>query len=197
VVWSSELGWRIQAGPRVNLDIATFYNRYRDTIGAGAIPQFIPGTPFGIAKLPFQNLAGVETWGGEASLTLSPTEHWRLSLSHSVLFVDDGRPGASLRLDPSNQTVLRSSHDFGAKLSLDLQLRHVGNFQTTDFITTSTLPAYTEADARIAYRPTGAIELSVSGRNLLHRQHPEQGYAPYAITTQVPRRVEANVTVRF
>jgi iron complex outermembrane receptor protein len=197
VLWSCEIGWRLQPNSRVNLDIATFYNRYSGIIGVGAVPEFIPGSPLGLAKMPFENVAGSDAWGGEATLTVSPTSHWRLSLSHSVLFINDGGPGPGFRFDPSNQTVLRSSHDLGAKLTLDLQLRHVGSFQSTDFVTTSTLPAYTEADARLAYHPAPAVELSLSGRNLLHRQHPEQGYAPYAITSQVPRRVQADITFRF
>ena len=39
-----------------------------------------------------------------------------------------------------------------------------------------TVPSYAELDARIAWRPTNALELSLVGRNLLHRRHPEYGF---------------------
>jgi hypothetical protein len=52
-------------------------------------------------------------------------------------------------------------------VDVDISLRVV------DDLTDIGIPRYTEMDARIAWRATDTLELSLSGFNLLHDQHPE------------------------
>ena len=57
--------------------------------------------------------------------------------------------------------------DLGRGLSFDASLRYVGALPDPS------LPSYYEMDARVGWRATSAIELSISGSNLLHARHQE------------------------
>lgn len=195
VVWSYELGWRTQPGRRVSVDVAAFYNRYLGLIMPDTNVRFVPGLPFGQARMPFTNVGDGTTYGAEINVVVSPTEGWKLNVSHSILIQD--LEIATVHIDPKHQTVVRSSHDLGDKVTIDLQLRRVGDFYYTDFVTTGRVPPYTEADVRLAYRPNKTLEISVTGRSLLNEQHQEQGFMVYATRSEVPRRVFGQVTLRF
>ncbi len=52
-------------------------------------------------------------------------------------------------------------------LQLDAGLRRVAK------LSNSAIPGYTELDARLAWKATRTVELSVSGFNLLHALHTE------------------------
>jgi iron complex outermembrane recepter protein len=53
----------------------------------------------------------------------------------------------------------------------DATLRYVGRIENQD------VPAYTEFDLRLGWRPRPAWELSLVGQNLLHDRHAEFGAA--------------------
>jgi iron complex outermembrane recepter protein len=57
------------------------------------------------------------------------------------------------------------------------------------------VPAYTELDLRLGWRPVAAWELSLAGQNLLHRQHREFG-ATSPGAHELQRGVYAKVTWR-
>ncbi|MDZ4287107.1 MAG: TonB-dependent receptor, partial [Prosthecobacter sp.] len=123
VLWAYEMGYRVQPHERVNVDAAAFYNHYTDLLGIGGFSRFIPGIPVGTAELPFANLLSAETYGGEISVTVVPADAWRLSASYSLLLADFHGPAAAdpagqERNIPTQQVVLRSSHDFAKRASL-------------------------------------------------------------------------------
>ena len=190
-VWNYELGWRFQPHPRVSVDIASFYSRFGGLIGFPMTPKFVPGVPFGEARLSWTNSADQDSYGGEVALTFAPVQGWRLTGSHSTLSFRKPVPGfVGARLEPRHQTVLRSSVDFASsRASADVQFRQVGGFDG--------VPAYFSTDLRFAYRPRAGLELAIVGENLFDRQHAEQSFAFYAIVADVPRRVRASLTWRF
>ena len=59
------------------------------------------------------------------------------------------------------------------------------------------VPSYLTADVQITYRPAPQWEISLVGRNLLDRQHPEHGFEPLATTAEVPRSFYGKITWRF
>jgi iron complex outermembrane receptor protein len=193
VLWAYELGYRIQPHPRVNVDVAAFYNDYRHL--AGRQPSgFIPGAPVGVMTVqPFNSLSG-ESYGGEAMLTVAATDSWRLSASYSLLMMHvNGAPANEAEATglnaPTHQVVLRSSYDFTRHASLDAQLRYVDHVQS--------VPAYVTADVRLSWRPRDNLELSIAGQNLLDDQHPEQASNIGLPTVEVPRGFYAKVNWRF
>ena len=57
-------------------------------------------------------------------------------------------------------------------LELDMTLRSIGSLSASD------VPSYTELDARLGWKVSKNMSLSVTGFNLLDRQHPEFGSLP-------------------
>ena len=194
VLWAYELGYRIQASRRLNVDLAAFYNDYTNLISVSGVNQFIPGVPFGEAMTPFSNIFKGQTYGGEASATLSPADGWKVTAGYSLLFVHIQGPAVTSRAvlagsSPKSQVSLRSAYDFTKRASFDAQLRYVSAIQF--------VPAYLTADVRLSYRPTHQLELALVGQNLFDPQHPEQPAQPTTVTTEVPRGFFAEITWRF
>jgi len=193
VLRAYEAGYRIQSSRHVSVELALFYNHYSELIGTRDIRRFVPGVPFGIAEIPSVNLRTGQSYGGEASVTVSPVDRWRLTASYSRLVVLLQGPGGvrdpTSTGSPGYQAMLRTSHDLTRRTSLDVQLRKVAAI--------TRVPAYVTADLRLAYFCTDLIELSLVGQNLLERQHPEQPLLPFIVVAEVPRSVYAKLTWRF
>ncbi len=147
--------------------------------------------PDGTAEFPLMNLRSGHTYGGEASVTVEPVEHWRLSASYSLLLADIGGPipvGGPEMADTQQQAILRSNFDFG-RASIDAQIRAVDQEKG--------VPGYVTADARLSYRPTDTLELSLVGQNLLDAGHQEATQFFGTTNGEVPRGFYARVTWNF
>lgn len=194
VLWAYELGYRIQPERRISVDLASFYNVYSELITYADITRLVPGTPFGVAELPVKNLLSGKSYGAEIVVMFAPSDTWRLTGSYALLKehfigqknVSQFRLGSS---SPEHQVSLRSSHDFTARTSLDIQLRYVEHIES--------VPSYVTADVRLAYRWTEQLELSLTGQNLLQKQHAELGAQPLTVSAEVPRGVYGKFTWRF
>jgi iron complex outermembrane receptor protein len=192
-LWAYEAGWRVQPTARVSVDVALFYNNYQDLITVGDVSNFVPGVPVGSAEIPWSNDSSGWTYGGEASVTVSPTDNWRLTAAYSLLIahVEGLEPFAenSERSAPKNQISLRSAYDFSRRISLDGQLRYVDPILG--------VPAYLTADLRLSYRPNDHLEFALVGQNLFDPQHPEQATAAFVTTSEVPRGFYGKITWTF
>jgi iron complex outermembrane receptor protein len=195
VLWAYELGYRLQPSKRVSLDLATYYNEYTDLIGFNpAQTTFTPGTP-GTAAVSWANTQEGRAYGGEASLTVAPWDHWRLTASYALVQVDITGPGFA-NSTPKHQVMVRSSFDFSEQMSLDAQVRYVDSLVAR--ANANQVPAYVTADVRWSYRPTQQLEFSLVGQNLFDPQHAEQPAGTIgAITTEVPRGFYGKVTWKF
>jgi iron complex outermembrane receptor protein len=72
--------------------------------------------------------------------------------------------------------------------TLYVGLRHIGGLDDVD------VPAYFEADVRLAWRATRNLELSLAGLNLVHRFHAEASAPPIH---EIPRSVYAGLRWNF
>jgi iron complex outermembrane receptor protein len=88
--------------------------------------------------------------------------------------------------DPKFQGSLKSSIDLGRSVTLDGDLRYVGALPA------NTVPAYVEMNSRVGWNITDRLQISVSGRNLLHAQHVE-----YPGGLAIQRTVSADLQWRF
>ena len=79
----------------------------------------------------------------------------------------DGTTRGSIARDPNHQLSLHSLLNLSAEWDCDTDLRYIAP------INTQSVPGYTEADLRLGWRPTQAVELSLLGQNLLHAHHAE------------------------
>jgi iron complex outermembrane receptor protein len=93
-------------------------------------------------------------------------EHWNVKPGN----VDIGGV-ASLGNDPSVQWNARSAWDVTPDVTLDIMARRIAALPSPS------VPAYTAVDARLAWRPTRSLEISVAGQNLTDPLHTEWGVA--------------------
>jgi iron complex outermembrane receptor protein len=164
-----EAGYRVQPADRFSLSVSGFYNVYDDlrTIEPASGTAFLP--------LHWGNLMKGDTFGVEAWAKWQVMDWWRLS--PGVTWLDKRlrfKNGASMLLglpqagdDPKAHVSLNSSMNVGAKVDFDLSLRYVSPLPNPE------LASYYDMSARIAWRASKALELSVNGENLLHARHQE------------------------
>jgi iron complex outermembrane receptor protein len=135
---------------------------------------------------------GVEVWGDYRA-----TDWWRLSagfnIQHEHLRFKPGSSGLGglsfAADDPNHQASVRSSVDLGRGVSWDAFVRYVGKLHDPG------VPEYVELNTRIAWAVTQALEIAVSGFNLIHTRHPE--FAEPGVTDQVPRSFLVEMRLRF
>lgn len=196
-VVASELGARTALGNQVSATLSLFYNDYRDLRSTGI-------TPTTVVPFVFENGIEGHTYGAELSVHWQPTDNWRLQTGlaqlRESLRVKPGSIDINQALnevaDPRHRFSLRSSWDLADTLELDLHFRRIGERPIHSGPTPGAVEAYSELDLRLAWRPVEAVELSLVGQNLLHRQHHEYGF-PSADQIEIQRSVHGRVTWRF
>ncbi len=166
-----EWGLRLWSESQLTLDLATFYNQYnrvRSQEGASA------SNPFGSLENGYE----VDGYGGELVLGWNASSDLGVQASYSLLKLDaDAKSGSTDTTtgntiegsSPRHQAGLRVSARPADRWSVDAFLRYVGKLPAYE------VPAYTELDLRTAYQLNSAVEVSLTGRNLLSSQHVEFG----------------------
>ncbi|MGZ9098474.1 MAG: TonB-dependent receptor plug domain-containing protein [Brevundimonas sp.] len=162
-----ELGYRANPLPRASFSVSAFYNVYDDL-------RTVSPDPATFFPLTFTNHGAGESWGIEAWGSYDVNDRWRISAGLSTLEKDfavdpalDISGLASVGDDPAYQALLRSQMQLSDRLDLDVRLRAVDELVSTD--------AYVEADARLGWRLTETLEVSVTGQNLIGDRRLETG----------------------
>jgi iron complex outermembrane receptor protein len=149
-------------------------------------------------------LAG-HTYGIELSANYQVRDWWRLHGGYNFLKEHiHVKPGATdfnnalnETADPEHQFSLRSSMSLAQNIDLDAGLRWVASFRFNNGGIPATVPGYFELDARLAWRPSRAWELSLVGRNLLHARHLEYVIASPDPREEITRNAYGKITWRF
>ncbi|HKQ57012.1 MAG TPA: TonB-dependent receptor [Candidatus Eisenbacteria bacterium] len=186
VLRAFELGYKTQAAGNLTGSVATFYNRY------DKLRSVEGGPPYFLAN-GFEG----QTYGIEAEATCQVTSRWRVNPGYTFLRLDlDTTPSSTDTTfryqegdSPRHQLFVRSSLTLPRELALDITVRHVGELPN------QRVPAYTTADARLAWQAHSAVELAIVGRDLFDPRHPEFG-AP-GTRREVERSVYGKATCRF
>lgn len=163
-----ELGFRHRLADALSVFLSTFAYRYdhlRSTEPVGTAP-----TP-----LTFKNGLDARSYGGEVTVMYQPAR--RLSLKGSYRFLDldfsrdpgslDTTEGSAEGNDAKHVAILEAHANLPGNLELDAFLRHASALPKP------AMEGYTTMDARIGWWATKRLEISLWGRNLLDRQHPE------------------------
>lgn len=206
-VLAYEAGFRKHISPALGIELSTFLNYYDNlrTIDYGATTyQFSPPSPYPTAILSegiVGNRMRARTYGVELSADYRPWDTVRIQASYSWLeILIREKAGNSFpasrdeeRKSPRHQVGLSSSIDITSYLELDLQLRYVGALPALE------VNEYLDADVRIGWQATKDLELSLVGKNLLHRGHREFGERPVAYSNayQIPREVYLTLNWQF
>jgi iron complex outermembrane receptor protein len=88
--------------------------------------------------------------------------------------------------DPKYQASLKSAMNLGARAELDAALRYVSPMPDPR------VSDYVELNARLAWNLTERVQVSISGRNLLHDRHVE-----YPQGAAIPRSAFVDLQWRF
>jgi iron complex outermembrane recepter protein len=185
-----ELGYRHQRGAFV-FSLASFYSHYH---GLRSLEQVNPPNP---TPLVIGNGQDGESYGAELTAQYRASDRWRLRGGYTEMRVHiwpnpgstDTSRGAAESLAPDRQFFLHSSLDLPPHLELDAGLRSIGE------ISQQQVPAYTELNARLTWRPIAALDVSIVGQNLLHERHAELG--TLAARREIERGVYGMVQWRF
>ncbi|MDB5930168.1 MAG: hypothetical protein JWR60_1875 [Polaromonas sp.] len=182
-----ELGHRGQLDPGVSYSVTAFRQYYKG-LRAG-IPGQLPTTVENQIEGPGQGLEAWAQWQASAS--------WRLSAGYSGLGkhlrfssgATDAISIPNLGNDPREQWSLRSSLNLTPRTEFDLLVRHVGALPSP------LVPAYTAVDARLAWKASPALELSVLAQNLFDRRHVE--FSAAGVASQIERRLLFKAVCQF
>ncbi len=199
---SYEAGARLRLQPNVSLDIAAFYNDYDNLRGSriGAVTISPTTPPFAILPLTVDELVEANTHGVETVLDWQVKPQWRLQATYSYLGVDGdvpvapdisaSAPGGS---DPTHSATLRSLLELNKRVRFDTTARFV------DDLDGAGIDSYVAFDARLAWRATETLEISVTGRNLTNNDHFEFGVDQSFATvpTAIERSVFATISAKF
>lgn len=188
-----ELGYRRLVGKHFLVDTASFYNHYHNLFDEEfAGPIFFesdepgvstPAPPHYLLPAQFGNGLLAYTKGIEVSPEWRPATFWRLRGSYSYLHITVYNAPGSPNIEPSasvtgsspaHQVTVQSQFDIAKKIHLDLSYRYVSALPYQQ------VPAYSTADARIAWQLNGQLEFSLVGTNFLQPSHFEDGGDPNA-----------------
>lgn len=182
-----ELGYRRLAGPNFYLDIAGFYNHYRELFSEELIgPPILESNPAPthlLLPLEFGNGLLASTTGVEASPEWRPKPWWRLRASYSFLDMhvkkaanskDIGSAQVVQGSSPENQARFQNGFDLPESFSVDVQVRYVSA------LTAIKVPSYWTGDATLNWEANRHLRLALVGQNLFQPHHVEFVYDPGA-----------------
>lgn len=195
-----EAGGRTLLAPRFYLDVAGFYNQYRDlvaqsspTIELAPTPPFPPGN----ILVFFDYLNGIHghTAGGEIAPEWQAAQWCKIRAGYSYLHIHlSDQPGftdpTTLTTlhgsSPNSQAFLQSQMNLSKTVDFDQELRFVGPLPAQQ------VQAYVTGDSRVAWHPGHAWTLSLAGQNLFQPHHAEFGISP-GPTVLIKRSIYAKI----
>lgn len=196
ILLAYELGFRTQLGDRGTAAVATYFNNYDDVRSTVL-------DPVNIFPLTFQNGLQAESYGLEVSINYQVNEWWQLYTGYNLmrqnLWLKEGEFDFSNThnetADPDFQLVLRSSFQIPSGVTVNTTFRWVDDLPINNAGVLDYTPAYAELDARVAWKLSNNVSLSIAGRNLLHNEHAEYGIPGRLRALQ--RSVYGSVTLNF
>jgi len=184
-----EVGYRASPTPRATFSLV-LYHQELDRLRGGTLG---PAGGFVISNEIEGSGSGLEAWA-----MLQATDTWRLMAGWLEVNQDlHPRPGSTdqggagaLGNDPRHAVKLRSLWRARPDVDFDVSWRYVSALSYL-----STVPSYGATDARIAWRMTPAVELSITGTDLFHAGHVE--FDEHGFPARIPRAVYGQARIEF
>lgn len=197
-----EAGYRGQPGKSVSMDIAAFYNLYRNLSGVTMGLPFLETTPepvHVVVPFVFGNTFRGRTFGSETSITYTPAPFWRLSGSYSWLrmyYLSEDNPMASPTFNaganPSYQTQAHSFLTLRHKLELDTSVYYASSLPE------QRVAGHTRLDVRFGWSPRENLQLTAGFQNILDPRHLEFSEPPLPpVPGKIPRSAFGKAVWRF
>ena len=185
-----ELGYRINPTDRLYIDFATFYNDY-DNLQTTEVDNMGSAT--------FENNMEADTYGIEVATHWDVTDFWRVAAGYSFLKtqfdLDESSnafatKNAMEKADPRHKASILSHVILPHNFEFDTALYYV------DSVPISDIPSYFRLDARLGWRPTKALDMSIVLQNAFDDQHPEFPEGTIE-NSEIQRSVFGKITWRF
>lgn len=198
-MWSFELGHRYIPAKSFSIDSTLYYNIYDHIVG------YTPGTPFvdTSSSLPphvvipayLTNGLNSRIYGAETSVEWQARDDWKLAVAYTLSFVEttgnDGLIMTGPDSSPQHQVQLKSFFDVTPTIKWDNFIYYVDN------VPDSGADAYVRFDSRIAWQITPAVEVSITGQNLLDNSHKEFKNFIYEAPAEIDRRIYGQIKWHF
>jgi iron complex outermembrane receptor protein len=193
-----ELGYRAEPNKKLTLDVATYYNRYTDLDGGSLGQPFFEAGPPPRLVLPLNVQA--EIWGtgvgGELSAKYQLTHFWQLRTAYSLTKLNlhqlpSAFAGAAAELQgqtPRHKMDVSTSFDLSRIVSWNILASFV------DRRMSGPVPAYTQIDSSLTWRPVGSTRINLGVQNLLNKEHFEFVSNQVTLPSVLGRSVYAKVT---
>lgn len=193
-----ELGHRFKATQKLSLDTSVFYNTYDNLRTIEPSTSGFPSTGT-VANLVLENQGFGEAYGFDLEAHYTPLSNWALTANYSYIELDfhaDTNSGdTSLAAEevktPEQQLSILSRVNLPHNVEFDT------NILFTDKLEAFDISNHTRVDARIGWKPTESISLSLVGQNLFDSSHPEFEQFLYWTSAEVDRSVYAKIEVNF
>lgn len=180
---SFDIGWRKDFSKELSLDLACFYNKYKNQAGTNLV-SVRPSLPAGymVVMTALNNKVRAEVRGLEASIEWRPSKRAKIFGSYSLINIDIATDPNVILLDmdksaPAHMASLRSTIDLTNKLQWDSWIKYQSDIELEN------LNGYTALDTRLAYRVSKNLELSAVCQNVFDTDHKE--FVPQVINSQV------------
>ncbi|MBN2029080.1 TonB-dependent receptor [bacterium] len=198
-----ELGYRFILSDHFSLDVATFFNRYRNLRSVIidpeqniqlSIPLIIPVTP--------RNDTYGKSYGVELAANWWPFDWWRLygwysylkikltneNMMYDIINIQKDHDEAN----PEHQFQIQSTIELNKRIELFSSIRY------TDAIPFMNIGKYFMFDACLSWKLNSYLRLSIVGRNLIDHRHREfQPEFLHVTATQIISRVYGSVVWTF
>ena len=203
-MYAFEIGWRHHPTKQIFVDLAAFYNVYRDMVlgvtGDAPVLKTTPPPPYLIFPIYLGNNMDGEIYGVELTGNWQVRDRWRLQGSYAFLDmrfevgpdVDASEGIRREKRHPRHQFSLFSRLDLPGRWTADGSIRYVD--EIPDFDVESVL----ELDVRLGWKPFAKIEISMVGQNLLHSHIGEYLDQTTSVPYSEPQRgVYGSITWEF
>lgn len=186
---AGELGYRRQLNDGLSVDIAAFYNDYRELRGLSddlSDPEVLPVRIDNVGKARSHGVEVTAQWRARANVSLL-TSYRYFDLDAATIPGSRDRSVADADAnDPSHQFKTRIDWDINDRLSLFVAARWVGGLNDQN------VAPYSAVDLNVIWRASEEVELSLRVANLDDSQHREFGGS-----VEVRRSVEAQLSWLF
>jgi iron complex outermembrane recepter protein len=179
-----EAGYRHEITERFYVDLSAFYNRHSDLESFGDLSVQVETSPAPAHVLlvfPYTNGVKGQSNGFEILPDWRPVDWLNLKGSYGYLNINlENQPGnADISAvtsyegsSPRHQLAIRPLLTLPGGWNVDWMYRYVSALPARE------IDAYHSLDARVAWQITRAVEVSMSGHNLLEPYHFEFGHDP-------------------
>ena len=203
-LFAYEAGYRTAIANKVSMDLAAYYNVYRNQQMIEPGLPFLESTPSPLHLVipqSFQNGMNGEAHGLEISTNWKVLPRWSLSPGYALELIH-------MHLDPASQDTTSilisegSSPRHSAQIRSRVSLPYGWDWDTSAYfngpLKKENVPGYTRLDTQVSWGWSERGTISVVGQNLLSDHHFEfQDFTQSILANQVKRSGYAQVSWRF